>query len=102
MLRIDLAPVDEDEHARRERLIVAAQADVRIVIVPLHHIDAENMPQHARNIVSAGTADLVRRDDLHIRRDFGRPLRRAGRAGGNRFSEQLLQGTIIYGLSPQG
>ena len=47
------------------------------------------------NIRGARAADIVRRDDLHMGGDFGRPLRRSGRARRHGFAEHCLKAAIV-------
>jgi hypothetical protein len=95
VIGVHLAAVDQHQHALRIRLIVAAHADLSLIVSPLLEIHPGGALQHARQIIGAGAADIVSGDDLHVGRHIRHPLRRPGGAGGDRFLEQPLERAVV-------
>ncbi len=102
VVEIDLAAVDQDQQARRHRLIIAANTDVGAVAGPVEDVEARDASKQGRQVVGARTLDVVGRDDGHVDRHFSRALRRTGGRGGDGFTEQLFQRTVIDRLGMRG
>ncbi len=102
VVEIDLAAVDQHQQARRHGLVVTADADVGAFAGPVQHVQARHAAQQGRQVVGAGTLDVVGGNDRHVDRHFGRALRRSGGRGGDGFAEQGLKRTVIDGLGVGG
>ena len=99
VVQINLLPLQQHQQPRIARLIIAANPHVRRREPIPPHVDPSHELQHIGKIIRPRTANIVRRDDLHVRRHFRHPLRLPGRRHCDGLAEQLLEAAVIHRLS---